>query len=99
MLKATKTMKQITLLAIVICMATAASANRRTIKDLSENWLQRENSEESYGSLRGGIGRDEDENEAGNLVVPVGEFPTTAILLLGCIYLIARSKKTYNVKR
>ncbi|MDR1682504.1 MAG: hypothetical protein LBS25_03830 [Candidatus Symbiothrix sp.] len=92
--------KQTIILTTAILLAASASADCRTIKDRTDNWLQRENTdnkgsqslvanETTSGNLRGAID-DTGDSAIGALSVPVGAIPLAAVLLLGCAYGIFR---------
>ena len=84
-------MKKIVILTIVIGLALSASADHRTLKDRTDNWLQRENVETiTSGSLRDGIdlGDGTDINQNTKLGA-IGDFPMMLWLLVlgvGCGY-------------
>ncbi|MDR1682170.1 MAG: hypothetical protein LBS25_02105 [Candidatus Symbiothrix sp.] len=88
-------MRKTIILATVMLLAISASADRRTIKDRTPEWLQRDNTEKTSGNLRGAIGETENPNDAGTLDVngPIGEVPALAILILGGVYFIVCNKK------
>ncbi|MDR1682547.1 MAG: hypothetical protein LBS25_04050 [Candidatus Symbiothrix sp.] len=76
-------MKRTTLLTIVICMAISTFADRRTLKERTETWLQRDNTETTAG-LRGegdapAVG--EEDPTPTPAISPVGE--SLGILLVG----------------
>jgi hypothetical protein len=83
-------MKKIIILAATILLAIPASAGSRTMKDRTENWLQRENTEEitASGDLR--------------RIGPVPEPPTVPIgdgigyiLVAAGIYGLCKRKKRF----
>jgi hypothetical protein len=77
-------MKKIVILTILAVLAISAFAGQRSFKERSENWLQNNNTEETSGNLRGGIGGDETSEEPdGVLSVPIGESLFLFIFLAG----------------
>ncbi|MDR1683147.1 MAG: hypothetical protein LBS25_07150 [Candidatus Symbiothrix sp.] len=87
-------MKRTTLLAITICMAISTFAEHRTIKDCSDNWLQRENASTSSSGLRGTppTTGDDTEGEGSLPSVPIGG-GITCLLLLASGYGLMRKKR------
>ncbi|MDR1683149.1 MAG: hypothetical protein LBS25_07160 [Candidatus Symbiothrix sp.] len=93
-------MKKTIILAITICMAINTFAERRSIKDHTDNWLQGENTQ-TGGSLRGG-GYDEEDGRPGidddnttnpaNPSLAVGG-GITCLLLLASGYGLTRKKR------
>ncbi|MDR1683591.1 MAG: hypothetical protein LBS25_09460 [Candidatus Symbiothrix sp.] len=85
-------MKRTTLLAITICMAISTFAERRTIRDRSDSWLQRENASTSSSGLRGTPPTTGDEDEGPVPSVPIGG-GITCLLLLASGYGLMRKKR------
>jgi hypothetical protein len=86
-------MKKILIITIALSLATLTFAERRSIKERSENWLQATaTSEETTGSLRAeGGNRTGGEEAQGDVNVPVGE-GLLSILLLSGLYGYCRKK-------
>jgi hypothetical protein len=84
-------MKKTIILATTLLLTLSANADRRSIKDRTENWLQRENAEETTGNLRGAI--EEDEEAVGTLFVPVGEGLLVLVLLASAYCVQKRNAK------
>ncbi|MDR1683498.1 MAG: hypothetical protein LBS25_08985 [Candidatus Symbiothrix sp.] len=88
-------MKRTTLLAITICMAISTFAERRTNKDRSENWLQREQTTTS-GNLRATapeIGDEETPTDAPTAPGPVGGGFSILLALAGGYSLVRKSRR------
>jgi hypothetical protein len=81
-------MKKIVILAIATLLASSAFADRRSMKERTETWLQNEKTEEtSSADLRIGT-------PPPSPTVPVGTLPTILILLFGGVYCVVRKKKS-----
>jgi hypothetical protein len=94
-------MKKIIILATAMLLIISASAERRTIKDRTDNWLSREKAEATTPS--------EEETESGNLrigpvpdppTVPFGEgwYPLLTLMLAYSVYLFRRNKTVKTIK-
>ncbi|MDR1681868.1 MAG: hypothetical protein LBS25_00550 [Candidatus Symbiothrix sp.] len=86
-------MKKTIILATAILLASSAFADHKTIKDRTNDWLQRETTEETTpsGNLRG-FADGKTENELPG--VPVGAIPGPLVLALCGTYLLKiRSNK------
>jgi hypothetical protein len=89
-------MKKTIILTIALSLAVGVFADRRNIKDRADNWLQRENTETSGGSLRGegdapGIGDKPIPNNPTS-PDPIGS-GLTVMLVLGAGYSLMRKRK------
>jgi hypothetical protein len=85
-------MKKTIILSTAILFAISASADRRTIKDRSENWLQHESSEATTsGDLRGFADGQPEKPTPG---VPVGAMPVLLIGGVASIYGVIRKNNS-----
>jgi hypothetical protein len=83
-------MKKIIILATAMLLIIPASAERRTIKDRTENWLQRENVSEREEATNGDISRIGVAPEAPP--VPIGE-GLLALTVFAGVYAVSRKRK------
>ena len=83
-------MKRTILFAIAICITLGTSAERRTIKDRTDNWLQRENTEVTSDETTSGDLRIGDAPAAPT--VPIGEGLLTLIVLAGA-YAVSKKRQ------
>jgi hypothetical protein len=90
-------MKKIIILATAMLLVISASAEHRTIKDCTENWLQRENTEEITAS--GDLQRIGPVPEPPTVPIGEGWYPVLTLTLAYSVYLFRRNKTVKTMKR
>ena len=95
-------MKKTTLIVVAILFTISASADRRTIKDRSENWLQHETSEETSGDLRTSRGLEEVPDAADDprfKSTPIPDaWPFIVLMAAGYGFVLTRKKQRDSQK-